>query len=374
MKKSIIHITTVHYRYDVRVNYKYCQSLSKAYNDVTLLVADGNGFEKIGNLQIVDIGKPKFGRIGRLFFGNIKVFIYLIRCQTSIIHFHDPELLPIAFLMKLLGRKVVYDMHENLPLEILTKNYVPRVFRKFLSFAINNFQQFTFRYVPVIFAEISYVKYFPLASHKETILNYPLNNIANNKLIINKEKEFTLGYMGGVTVERGAIVILKAVEKLREDGIAVNLIFVGPVAEEVSESLIYNKATKEGWATFEGRLKPIDGWEKMSRCHVGLAILQDSPNFIESYPTKLFEYMLMGLPIITSNFPLYKEVIDESKCGATVNPSSIKEIASTISWLFDNRNEAVKIGERGRKIAEKKYSWESEFSKLETFYYNILEK
>jgi len=372
MKKSITHITTVHYRYDVRVNYKYCQTLSKINKSVTLLIADGNGFEKINDLDIVDIGKPRFGRIGRLIIGNFKVFLYLISHRTDLLHFHDPELLPIAFLMKMFGKKVIYDMHENLPLEILTKNYLPKGLRKILSSTVNHFQQFVFRFVPVIFAEISYVRHFPSASQKEIILNYPLKNIADS-FKTNKQKEFTLGYMGGVTIERGALVTLEAIAKLREDDVLVNVIFVGPVADEVSETLIYNKATKEGWATFEGRLKPIDGWEKMSQCHVGLAILQDSPNFTESYPTKLFEYMLMNLPIITSNFPLYKEVIDESNCGITVTPSSIKEIIEAISWFFNNKDEVVKMGKRGRVTAEQKYSWESEFSKLTTFYNNILE-
>jgi len=82
--------------------------------------------------------------------------------------------------------------------------------------------------------------------------------------------------------------------------------------------------------------------------------------------------MLLGLPIIVSNFPLYEAIVKESNCGIAVNPSSEEEIYKAMKWMHDHKEEALAMGQRGKQKATEKYSWESEFSKLIGFYETIL--
>lgn len=374
MPIKIIHITTVHYRYDVRIHYKYGQTLSEDKDlDVILAVADGNGTEQIKNLQILDLGKPKFGRIGRIVFGNFKVLIFGIKNKADLMHFHDPELLLSMVVFRLIGKKIIFDMHENLPLQILTKTYMPKVFRIFLSKSVNFAQNIFFRYIPVIFAEFSYPKYFTSVKHKETVLNYPLKKEIE---VITEEKKsrFTLGYMGSVAVERGALIMLEAIAELRKLGEDIHILFIGPIDDDLETFSVFKKATEEGWAIFKGRLKPKEGWRNMAQCHIGMAVLQDSPNFVDSYPTKLFEYMLLKLPIITSNFPIYQDIIEDAKCGISVDPASKNELSDAIMKIKNNKSEMYLMGERGYEKALVKYSWESsEHQKVKNFYKKLLQ-
>ncbi|WP_411029405.1 glycosyltransferase [Spongiimicrobium sp. 3-5] len=374
MSKKIVHITTVHPRNDVRIRYKYILSLSRHKDnfDTVLVVADGKGSEKMDNYVIKDLGKSGLGRIGRFVGGNYRVFIFGLKNKSDLMHFHDPELLPIATLFSFMGKKVVYDMHENLPFQILTKNYIPKFLRLVLGKTTQIFQRLVLYSMPVVFAENSYLKYFSFVKKREVVLNYPLKDIVGT-IKQEKRNKFTVGYMGGVTEERGALIVLSTLKKLREEGEPVDIVFVGEVDEQVKNTAIYKISKQEGWADFKGRLEPIEGWGCMAQCHAGLAILENSPNYVESYPTKLFEYMLLKLPVITSNFPLYSGIINESKCGIPVNPSSVDEIADAIKIIKNHEEDAKLMGERGCSVAKEKYNWETEFSKVLSFYDKILQ-
>ena len=92
------------------------------------------------------------------------------------------------------------------------------------------------------------------------------------------------------------------------------------------------------------------------------------PNHVNALPNKMFEYMSAGLPVIASNFPLWKEIVEGNKCGLTVNPLSPKEIAEAIRYLLAHPEEARKMGENGRKAVLEKYNWDNESRKLMVFY------
>ena len=199
------------------------------------------------------------------------------------------------------------------------------------------------------------------------VLNYPLKKTLTG-IKEEKKKIFTVGYMGSVSKERGAIVILDAVRNLRKEGEKIEVLFVGGVDDELLNLTKYKTAKEEGWADFKGRLEPMKGWAQMAKCQIGLAVLQNSPNFMESYPTKLFEYMLLKLPVITSNFPLYSSIIKESNCGILVDPSSASELGEAIKKIKREVIESIQMGENGRAIAVQKYNWETEFEKVLKFY------
>ncbi len=184
---------------------------------------------------------------------------------------------------------------------------------------------------------------------------------------IEKRKVFTLGYLGGISIERGAIEVLHALEYLNQIGYDVNMIFAGPYSNDVISNAITMKMIDQKKCFFWGRVLPNEGWKIMAECHVGIATLHPSPNFIDSYPTKIFEYTLLKLPVITSNFPLYRFVIEESNSGILVNPLNYLEISEAIIYLINNPEIASKMGENGRNAAFKSYSWDSEYNKLVDF-------
>ena len=121
-----------------------------------------------------------------------------------------------------------------------------------------------------------------------------------------------------------------------------------------------------------GYLPGREGWNKINACHVGVAVLQPEPNYIDSYPTKLFEYMAMGMPVVVSDFELYRRVVEESQCGFCVDPTSPKEIADALEALIRDPEHAKRMGEAGQEAVRKRYTWNHEMEKLVCFYEQVM--
>lgn len=372
MTVRLAHITVVHPRFDTRILFKECASLSRnGVGQVSLFVADGQGGGSHDGVRIHDVGVPRFGRLGRATVGSWRMWRALRRFEPDLVHVHDPELLPLALLLSVKGTRVVFDMHENLPREIATKPWVRKELRPVLASVARAFQTLACRRMATVFAEESYVSDFPAARRPTVVLNFPLLG-ALSAVRSPKRPRFTVGYIGGVSRERGAHVVVEAVSRLRESGADVELLLVGPVFSDISDSEAVRRGTAEGWLTYTGRLVPEQGWALIAGCHVGVAALQPSPNFVDSYPTKLFEYMALGLPVVVSDFPLWRGVVDDAGCGLLVDPTSPAAVANAIERLYESPADAAAMGERGRATVNRKYNWESEFAKLKTLYAGVL--
>jgi len=366
---KVAHLTSVHFRYDTRIFLKHCKSLANNGYDVTLVVADGKGDEVKDGINIIDVGRKK-GRMVRFLVSTLLVWHKALLSKARIYHIHDPELLPIGLFLRLFGGKVVFDMHENLPQQLLSKYYLNRSFSVVLSRMMLFFQNISFRLLPVVFAENSYAKHFWPVKRHVTVLNYPIISEVPAKHA-GMNGKFRLGYIGEISHERGINQIVEIIENIGTD--RIELMLAGPVRPDVSENFRFKNALTASWLIYHGQLSPIEAWRKMENCNAGLAILFPSPNFIESYPTKLFEYMILGLPVIASDFPLWKEIIEGNQCGICVNPLNPKEIAKAIDYLISNPDEATEMGKRGRKAVEEKYNWETEEAKLLALYNQLLD-
>jgi glycosyltransferase involved in cell wall biosynthesis len=101
-------------------------------------------------------------------------------------------------------------------------------------------------------------------------------------------------------------------------------------------------------------------------------ILHPEKSFITSQPTKLFEYMAAGIPVIASDFPLWRSIIQEAGCGILVDPLDTQAIAAAIEYLVSNPREAEAMGQRGRRAAEKQFNWANEEQTLLSFYSSLL--
>jgi glycosyltransferase involved in cell wall biosynthesis len=338
---------------------------------VSLFVADGKGDESWNGIRIRDIGKSGAGRLGRALGGNYRMWKAIRAAKPDLVHFHDPELLPLLFVLYASGTRVVYDMHENLPKEILTKPWVSPPVRRVVSFLTRIAQRLSSRKIPTVFAETSYAKDFPSTTNAAVVLNYPL---VDELIAITtpKREHFAVGYMGGISTERGALVVLNAVERLRHQGIDIEAVFVGPVAPEPAVEDLLERGIKAGWLSVTGRVPPATAWALMAQCHVGVAILQPSANFVDSYPTKLFEHMALSEPVIISDFPLWRDVVDRAKCGLLVDPTNVEALAKAICALFENPDEGERMGERGRAAVIENYRWETQFAELKKLYLRIL--
>ena len=82
--------------------------------------------------------------------------------------------------------------------------------------------------------------------------------------------------------------------------------------------------------------------------------------------------MSAGIPVICSNFPLWRQIIEANQCGICVDPENTEEIAEGIKFILLNKDNSRNMGENGKEIVAKIYNWETEERKLLDAYKRIL--
>ena len=183
-----------------------------------------------------------------------------------------------------------------------------------------------------------------------------------------KERTRTYCYSGGISEDRGITLLIK-----NSDNIKGRFILAGNMAENYRKELEKKYQDKfERNVDYRGYLSRQQVNELYSSSVVGLCTLQYQPNYINALPIKLFEYMAAGIPVVASDFPLWKQIVEEAECGILVNPYDEEEIVKAVNRLLFDRELAKKLGDNGRHAVQEMYSWEHEESILLEAYRSIL--
>jgi glycosyltransferase involved in cell wall biosynthesis len=366
--KNICHITTVHSRYDTRIFLKECSSLTKLYK-VFLIVADGLGDEVKNGVFICDVGLRQKSRLKRARIDSRKAFKKAVKLNCDLYHFHDPELIKIGVKLKNLNYNVIYDVHEDLPKQIYGKHYL----KNWMKPVVSNFVKYqednaAKKFDYVITATVSIKnRFLKINKNSFDINNYPiLNELSNDILWSNKNQEIC--YVGGITKIRGVKDLLEAVRISNLDFI-LNLVGeYSPKKYKIELKKLLNKNNIKEY----GYLNRVEVASILKKSKIGVVTFYSIPNHIDSQPNKMFEYMSAGIPVVSSNFPLWKEIVEGNNCGLIVDPKDPKEISSAIEKLLSNDNLAEEMGKNGKKAVFKKYNWGIEEKKLLDIYREIL--
>jgi glycosyltransferase involved in cell wall biosynthesis len=274
-------------------------------------------------------------------------------------------------LIRLLGVRVVYDSHEDLPMLIYNRDWIPRPLKGVLSFLIRVIEQLcTLAFSDVVAATPKIAEHFP-TSKVLIIQNFPIASelVVPGNCDYNSRPNLAV-YAGSITAIRGAAEMVDTMTNI-DSSLAARLELAGPFAPA---SLEKSLKSSDGWACvkYNGQLSRNEMAQMLSRARIGLVLFHPKPNHVDAQPNKMFEYMSAGIPIVTSNFPLWKQIVEGTRCGLVVNPLDSVAIARAIEWLLRNPEEAERMGQRGKTAVEEQYNWEPEAKKLVGLYERLL--
>ena len=341
----VVHITTVHEWHDSRVFSRECRSLAQHGHEVVLLaVADRE--REVDGVRIVPVAQPR-RRLGRIAGSIPRVASAALAQRAALYHLHDPELIPLIPLLRLRGAKVIYDAHEDFGAQILEKEYLPSAIR------------------PAVAATR------PAAVH----VRRPHRQPHPGRLAEGRRGVPGGALHGGPQLPRGAArgrrrARLRAaraprglrgradpVPRRRADGgrdaarrAAGRLAAAaGRPAQPGRPGRPAARAARLGrtWST-GARCRRRRPGELMSECRIGLALLQPIGQYVDVLPTKLFEYMSLGIPVVASDYPQCREVVQSAGCGLVVDPTDPLAIGAAITELAADPERAKAMGERGR--------------------------
>jgi glycosyltransferase involved in cell wall biosynthesis len=366
---NICHVTSVHTTFDTRIFHKECKTLLEAGHDVTL-VAQADWRERtVDGVRVVGLPRVsrRYQRLGlwRLIVREVE------RLRPDVVHFHDPELLLIASRFR--PARVVYDCHEPYAETMLSRWWIPHALRYPLKKVVGLVEPLLARGTDAIVVTADEHAHRFRSTGRPIVLlrNFPMlagfdpPRSNNGKVAV---------HLGQQTRVRGCSVMVEAMRSVAQRVPEARLHLVGPFDDPAYEAEVERQIQGYGLqqAVIRTGLVPyadVPGW--LAKATVGLIGLQETEKFRTCIPTKLFEYMIAGLPVVSSDLPPARKFMDGVECGFLVRPADPHEYAAAVESLFRDPLEARRMGENGRRAVEHRYNWTSEAQELLKLYQKL---
>lgn len=358
MPRRVVQMTSVHPVFDVRIYHKECRSLARAGYDVTLIAPYSGSYREHDGIKLHAVTPPR-ARRERLTRTVPEVYRAAVKEDADIYHFHDPELMPVAVLLKLRGKKVIYDVHEDYSSN-MRKEWIPKVLQGPASLAVGVSESAMGEVCDRIVAATPKIasKFRPKIT--SLVQNFPWTDEFNIlRGVRYSERERMVAYIGYLADVRGLKEMAQAIRLVNRD-VAARLVLAGKmVGGAQAGSFLGNDEVQ-----LLGPIERAEILELLSRARIGIVVYHPTANYFYGQPTKLLEYMAAGLPLVASDFPFYRQVIERAGCGILVDPLQPDQIAQAILWLLQNQDVAEEMGKRGQEAVLNSYNWEQESKNL----------
>jgi glycosyltransferase involved in cell wall biosynthesis len=369
---KICMLASTHGPNDGRIFQKEAKSLAKEHEVTIIAPASESGSSIADGISIVTVKRPDSVALHPLTL--LRLFRACLARDADVYHCHEPDALLIGVLAKYLkGKRVVYDIHEHWPSEIPFDLGIQdsTLVQKTLSALVSGVEIVLARRAESTFAvsESVAARFREKGIEPAIISNYSIADldIPYNPVRSGRKLMFVAG---NIHAFHGVGECIRAVSRVKEDYPDVTLTLVGNVREDLDEHI--NGADHNEFITSTGFLPYREMYEKLNEGTIALLVFQPTYHNISiGLPNKLFDYMLLGLPVIASDLPEIRRVVGKADCGILVDPASVNDIADAISYLFEHPEEARRMGANGRKAVLERYNWSAMEAVLLQTYRNL---
>jgi glycosyltransferase involved in cell wall biosynthesis len=366
-------LSSVHDALDNRVFYREACSLQSAGYDVTLVAIHDRDEIKEG-VHIVGLPRVPRWQRPRLWW---KLGRHALDAHADIYHFHDPELLLVTPWLRLLSRKpTVYDVHEAYADFIRVKDYLPVWLRNRIAWVFRWLEPLLARLQSgLVFADDQIAAAFSAVRRpKTTLFNFPARSFVENATAVTRDVERrdpVILYLGGMERNRGSRLMLEAFQEVVAEYPSARLLHVGHFAPADLEEEVRADAAQRGIdraVTLAGRVPFERIGAYLKRAAVGWVTWQPVPKNEKNVPTKLFEYMAYGLPIVSSDLPSTRPFVRDGENGYLVTADDPASHARAILALLREPGDARAMGRKGQEMVRARYNWDEMEKRLFALY------
>ncbi|MGQ3414370.1 glycosyltransferase family 4 protein [Natrinema sp. LN54] len=363
-----LHLTTAHKPTDTRIFDKEATSLASRGFDIGIMAHETPGENRNG-VRFHDL-QTATNRVER-WRSLTQVARQAKQLDSSIYHFHDPELIPIGlYLATTTDSAVIYDVHEDYGHVVTTRNWIPGAIALPLSYSIPRLEQLAAARFDAIVAVSEWIgEPFTRANDNvTTIHNFPKTDfLPSDSTEVERTADHVLCYVGGLEELRGIYRMLELLDLLIDRGLNVELWALGPwTSDQRSVERFIRQRNLEQHVRFPGYLEYDEMFRYLHSADVGLALL-DTEHYQNGIPTKLFEYLYAGLPIVTTPVDAVAKFMPEQYChvvpqgDTAVTADAVEEALAT---EYDT--------ETMQSLVESEYSWEAEAESLAALYDELI--
>lgn len=295
---------------------------------------------------------------GFLFYAeyNIRLFFILMLCKFDILLANDLDtLMANYFVSKIRCKILVYDSHEyytEIP-ELINRKFVRSVWQKIEKTIVPKL-----KYTYTVCQSISDEYYKKYKIRFSVVRNVPTNSnkvLLQNKEMFPKDKKIII-YQGALNIGRGIETVIKAVKYLNN----VNFVIIGDgdIREQLKELVLKENVSEKVFFTGKISFENLANYTKFA--HLGISLEENlGLNYYYSLPNKIFDYINSGVPVLCSNFPEMKNIVDKYKIGICTNEKNPLKLSKIINNMLNNENER-NIWKENINIASKDLCWENE--------------
>lgn len=336
-------LSVVHHSDDVRIREKLIPTLSQDF-DVEYH-SRTPGPSVIEGFEWHPIRGPRLVR-------NLSLAARLWTRSLDVAVLVDPETF-LAGIIASRRTRVVFDIHENIPAQILTKRLPFKKLVARLAQAVINAAERAGR---ITLAEPGYCDLFS-ADHP-VFENYP----RWESLPDPGDSDGSVVYIGDITEQRGALDLAEAT-----GAAGLDLVMVGRCSPDLAAAIEQLVASGGGTVEMTGRLPWHAAMRRLATAAVAVSPLRDTPNYRNSLPTKVLEYLGMGVPVVATDLPGTARVLRGRPGVWLVPPSDVTALRNAI---LDANNEAARDTARAAvEIIRSEYEWPTE--RVRRFYSGV---
>ena len=373
----VCHMTSTHGNHDQRILLKECFSLADAGYEVFQVAQGEDGVEH--GVTLVGTGERKTGAFYRLVLRPRHVYKLAKKLDADIYHFHDMELLPYAKKLKRAGKKVIFDCHEDFASRFADSDRLPlpKSMMRLLARAYSNYEKSVVSRIDAIISVTPHICARLSQTNPETVMvtNYPIIDEDSpwRKIEFRDADSKYICFAGQVSCNQyGLDTAVEAIQSFPD----LRFVIAGPVRREADlekiEELDENHKTEYAGVLPFSELPNLIGHSIAALATV--AYTADTCDHLGTLGSnKLFEAMLCGVPVIFTNFDLWREINDRYHFGIAVEKGNVEELKKAISTILDDPERAKEMGTRGRKAVLEEFNWKSQETRLLDVYLHVQE-